>query len=82
MLIIYYTDIWTNSYDVQYIHVDHHAICFDPKNLDCVIIGNDGGLYRSCDFGNTWENITRDMNIGQIYHFNSSNQCDDLITTI
>jgi hypothetical protein len=73
------TDMWTNSYDVQYIHADHHAICFDPKNLDCVIIGNDGGLYRSCDFGNSWENITRDMNIGQIYHFNSSNQCDDLI---
>lgn len=35
-------------------HVDNHAIWIDPANTDHMLIGNDGGLYRSWDGGKTW----------------------------
>ncbi|MEO7511129.1 MAG: glycosyl hydrolase [Gemmatimonadaceae bacterium] len=35
-------------------HVDNHIIWVDPKNPDHYLVGNDGGLYRSYDRGQTW----------------------------
>ncbi len=35
-------------------HVDNHIIWVDPKNTRHMLVGNDGGLYRSFDGGGTW----------------------------
>ena len=35
-------------------HVDNHIIWIDPHNPDHYLVGNDGGLYRSLDRGQTW----------------------------
>ncbi|MHB8839642.1 MAG: WD40/YVTN/BNR-like repeat-containing protein, partial [Gemmatimonadaceae bacterium] len=35
-------------------HVDNHVIWVDPRNTDHLLVGNDGGLYRSWDRGGTW----------------------------
>ena len=35
-------------------HVDNHAIWIDPTNPEHMLIGNDGGLYRSYDRGENW----------------------------
>ena len=36
------------------IHVDQHAIEFDPKNSQRVFVGNDGGFYTSTNRGSSW----------------------------
>jgi len=36
------------------VHVDHHAMCFDPAQPTRILLGNDGGVYRSINNGNSW----------------------------
>jgi photosystem II stability/assembly factor-like uncharacterized protein len=36
------------------LHVDHHAMWFDPVSPFRILEGNDGGVYRSLNNGNGW----------------------------
>ena len=36
-------------------HVDNHAVVFHPSDSDFLLVGCDGGLYRSFDRGTTYE---------------------------
>ena len=38
-----------HSLGQRYMHVDNHVIWVDPTNTDHMMVGNDGGLYRSFD---------------------------------
>ena len=35
-------------------HVDHHALWIDPSDPRRLVAGNDGGVYRSSNAGQTW----------------------------
>jgi photosystem II stability/assembly factor-like uncharacterized protein len=39
------------------IHSDNHAIEFDPKDANHLLVGNDGGLYESFDGGKSWKHF-------------------------
>jgi hypothetical protein len=42
---------------VNGLHADSHAIAISPSSPNVVYTGNDGGVWRSNDFGRTWQDI-------------------------
>jgi photosystem II stability/assembly factor-like uncharacterized protein len=48
------------------VHVDYHALWIDPENSKHVILGDDGGLAISYDFGKTWD-VFETLPLAQYY---------------
>ncbi|NIP94519.1 MAG: glycosyl hydrolase, partial [Akkermansiaceae bacterium] len=44
-----------NSVESRWKHVDNHAVAFHPTDPDFLLVGCDGGLYRSFDRGRTYD---------------------------
>lgn len=48
------------------VHVDHHALWINPLQPGHLLLGNDGGLNLSYDFGESWVRLNRPP-VGQFY---------------
>ena len=46
---------WTITDVGSTIHADQHALAFNTWNNNIIYVGNDGGIYRSTDGGNNWD---------------------------
>ena len=57
---------WTGSCGVPAVHADCHVLEFSPAD-GMLYAGNDGGIYRTGDGGNTWTEITSGLAISQVY---------------
>src|SRR5438270_1183806 len=53
-------------------HGDFHDIWIDAKNPSTVIVGDDGGLWRSEDGGNRWKH-QMNLPVSQFYHVSIDN---------
>jgi hypothetical protein len=59
----------TNGYPsgIPYMHVDQHAIAFDPNDPSVMYFGNDGGMYKSTDGGVNYFAINNGLAVTQFY---------------
>ncbi|MEM9051078.1 MAG: T9SS type A sorting domain-containing protein [Bacteroidota bacterium] len=55
---------WYYPPDIGYTHADIHSLDFFGNSLYC---GSDGGIFRSVDNGNSWEDISEGLQISQYY---------------
>ena len=58
---------WYAGYGTPEVHADHHAIVFDPIHSNVVYCGDDGGIQKSTDGGNTWTSLNNNLAITQFY---------------
>ncbi len=58
--------LWYHTVDVEYVHADHHVLIFNPHN-DALYSGNDGGIYKTYDKGESWIDLSNGLGILQIY---------------
>jgi photosystem II stability/assembly factor-like uncharacterized protein len=57
-------------------HVDHHTYAHDPNNPDILFIGCDGGVYRTTNFGQSYQDIGYGLLTAQFYNGFSSSFSD------
>ncbi|TDQ14984.1 sortilin (neurotensin receptor 3) [Algoriphagus boseongensis] len=48
-------------------HSDHQSMWINPKDSKHILLGNDGGLYRSFGGGAIWDHLNTQMPISQFY---------------
>lgn len=59
-----------NPEGIPYVHADHHVFAFDRStNPPTLYNGSDGGVARSRDLGQTWEELNHDLGVTQFYTF-------------
>ncbi|MEL7061368.1 MAG: glycosyl hydrolase [Acidobacteriota bacterium] len=56
---------WQSIQDPE-VHVDYHAMWIDPERPSRLLVGNDGGLDLSDDYGETWRKLDAEP-VGQFY---------------
>ncbi|MCB9357756.1 MAG: T9SS type A sorting domain-containing protein [Calditrichaeota bacterium] len=58
----------------QYAHADHHAMAFMPGSSTTMILGTDGGLFKSTNGGTSWVGLNSGLVTYQYYAI-----CDDAL---
>ncbi|HPI18841.1 MAG TPA: T9SS type A sorting domain-containing protein [Candidatus Kapabacteria bacterium] len=69
---------WYSGTGTPGVHADQHYI-FSISDTDTLYVGNDGGVYRTPNFGTDWEWIGNDMAITQFYRIGVSATNPELI---
>ena len=53
-------------------HVDNHCVRFAPASSTTILVGNDGGLFRTSNGGSTWASLNKGLSITQFYRLGLS----------
>lgn len=66
------SSMWSGNHnDVTTVHADQHDLWYDDTNNE-MYVGNDGGVYKSTDFGDNWIWIGSGIKGTQFYRFGIS----------
>lgn len=68
---------WWGAQNTPYVHADCHYLGFDEQGD--LWAGNDGGVFRSPDQGDQWNDLSDGLHIAQIYRIGQAEQDADLI---
>lgn len=52
---------------IPYVHPDHHSIVFFPGSDSIYFSGNDGGIFKTTDSGESWNELNDGLQISQMY---------------
>lgn len=66
--------------NAEYIHADQHTLDYNYITNE-LYSGNDGGIYKTSDDGNTWVDFSDGLEILQIYKFGTSVTNPNLLIT-
>lgn len=61
---------WTrisDGYGSPYVHVDQHAIAFDPTNPEIMYFGCDGGIFKTTNGGSSFIDVNSNFRTVQFY---------------
>ncbi|HTL83118.1 MAG TPA: PKD domain-containing protein [Bacteroidia bacterium] len=58
---------WYGGGGAPYVHADCHDIMFDPIAQGTYYIGCDGGIFKTSDDGSSFNDISNNLSIAQIY---------------
>jgi photosystem II stability/assembly factor-like uncharacterized protein len=64
----------------NYSHADHHAFAVHPTDPNIVYFGNDGGVFRTTNFGETFEGLNGGYQTTQFYQKFSSGNIDSVLS--
>lgn len=70
---------WSGANGITPVHADKHYMEFMDGNT--FFEGNDGGLYKTTDSGETWTDLTNGMVISQMYKLGVSQTVKDEVIT-
>ncbi len=65
-----------NLSEISGVHVDHHNYAHDPTNPNILYIACDGGVYRTTNFGDSYQSIGYGLQTAQFYNGFSSSHSD------
>lgn len=71
---------WYGGDGVPYVHADHHSLDFSPLTGE-LYSGNDGGLHKTNDSGNSWTDLSDGLEILQVYRMGNSASNHQLLMT-
>lgn len=57
---------------IPFVHADHHSITFLPGTDSVYFSGNDGGIFKTTNYGTTWTPLNEGMSIAQMYRMGVS----------
>ncbi|MFW5701973.1 MAG: hypothetical protein ACOCX7_03405, partial [Bacteroidota bacterium] len=69
---------WTGSGNMPYVHADQHFFKY-KGSTDELYATNDGGIYRTYDMGQSWEDISDGLAIHQFYRSGISEMGDQVL---
>lgn len=65
--------------NAPYVHADHHAFEFSRDDPETIFSGNDGGIFKSTNGGDSWTDLSDGLGIHQFYRMGASETNETLI---